>query len=93
MVVRQRLRKGGLSFRSPKSVWRDSDIDVALPYYPGMEPPFVCATIRHLLVLPNNSFHYGAKSPPLTRFGNPNRALSTRLGGNYIPIAEYAILS
>jgi hypothetical protein len=93
VVVRQQLRKAVFRFAALSPVWRDSDIDVALPYYPGMEPPFVCATIRRLLVLPNNSFHYGAKSPPLTRFGNPNRALSTRLGGNYIPIAEYAILS
>ena len=45
-----------------------SAIDVALPYYPGTQPAFVPALVRHALVLPNDSFHYGvmyaARSSP-----------------------------
>lgn len=61
LVVCGNVSKGGFSFRSLKSYLAGSDIDVAMPYYPGMEPPFVRATIRHSLVLPNNNFHYGVK--------------------------------
>jgi len=61
IVVCGNVSKGGFSFRSPKSYLAGSEIDVALPYYPGMEPPFVRATIRHSLALPNNNFHYGVK--------------------------------
>ena len=53
------VSKGGFSFRSRKAYLAGSDIDVALPYYPGTTPAFVLATIRHALVLPNNNFHYG----------------------------------
>jgi hypothetical protein len=67
IVVCGNVSKGGFSFRSPKSYLAGSDIDVALPYYPGMEPPFVRATIRHSLVLPNSSFHYGVKYAPLNK--------------------------
>jgi hypothetical protein len=53
------VSKGGFSFRSRKPYLAGSDIDVALPHYPGTPPAFVRATIRHALVLPNNNFHYG----------------------------------
>jgi hypothetical protein len=53
------ISKGGFSFRSRKSYLAGSDIDVALSYYPGTQPAFVRATVRHSLVLPNSSFHYG----------------------------------
>jgi hypothetical protein len=66
-VVCCNVSKGGFSFRSPKSYLAGSDIDVALPYYPGMEPPFVRATIRHSLVFPNNRFHYGVKYAPINK--------------------------
>ncbi len=55
------ISKGGFSFRSRKSYLAGSDIEVALPYYPGAQPAFVRATVRHSLVLPNNNFHYGVK--------------------------------
>jgi hypothetical protein len=53
------LSKGGFSFRSRKAYLVGSAIDVALPYYPGTQPAFVPALVRHALVLPNDSFHYG----------------------------------
>jgi hypothetical protein len=51
------LSKGGFSFRSRKAYMVGSAIDVARPYYPGTQPAFVPALIRHALVLPNDSFH------------------------------------
>ena len=53
------VSKGGFSFRSRKAYLAGSDIDVALPYYPGTTPAFVLATIRRAVVLANNNFHYG----------------------------------
>jgi hypothetical protein len=53
------ISKGGFSFRSRKAYVAGSTIDAALPYYPGTQPVFVDALIRHALVLPNNNFHYG----------------------------------
>jgi hypothetical protein len=61
------ISKGGFSFRSRKSYLAGSDIDVALPYYPGTQPAFVRATVRHSLVLPNSSFHYGVKYAATSR--------------------------
>jgi hypothetical protein len=55
------ISRGGFSFRSRKSYLAGSDIEAALPYYPGTQPAFVRATVRHSLVLPNNNFHYGIK--------------------------------
>jgi len=55
------ISKGGFSFRSRKSYLAGSDLEAALPYYPGTQPAFVRATVRHSLVLPNNNFHYGVK--------------------------------
>jgi hypothetical protein len=59
--------KGGFSFRSRKSYLAGSDIEAALPYYPGTQPAFVRATVRHFLVLPNNNFHYGVKYTTTSR--------------------------
>jgi hypothetical protein len=53
------VSRGGFSFRSGKAYLAGSDIAVALPYYPGTQPAFVRATIRHALALPNDNFHYG----------------------------------
>jgi hypothetical protein len=61
------ISRGGFSFRSRKSYLAGSDIEVALPYYPGTQPAFVRATVRHSLVLPNNSFHYGVKYAATSR--------------------------
>jgi hypothetical protein len=61
------VSKGGFSFRSHKSYLAGSDIAVALPYYPGTQPAFVRATIRHALVLPNDNFHYGVMYAPTNR--------------------------
>ena len=61
------ISKGGFSFRSRKSYLAGSDIEVALPYYPGTQPAFVRATVRHSLVLPNSSFHYGVKYAATSR--------------------------
>ncbi len=61
------ISRGGFSFRSRKSYLAGSDIEVALPYYPGTQPAFVRATVRHSLVLPNNNFHYGVKYAATSR--------------------------
>ena len=61
------VSKGGFSFRSRKTYLAGSTIDAALPYYPGTQPAFVSALIRHALVLPNNNFHYGVMYAGITR--------------------------
>jgi hypothetical protein len=63
------VSRGGFSFRSTKAYLAGSDIAVALPYYPGTQPAFVRATIRHALALPNDNFHYGVM------YGATNRTL------------------
>jgi hypothetical protein len=65
------VSKGGFSFRSQKAYVAGSDIGVALPYYPGTQPAFVRATIRHALVLPNDNYHYGVM------YAATNRTLRT----------------
>jgi hypothetical protein len=61
------VSKGGFSFRSRKTYLAGSSIDAALPYYPGTQPMFVSALIRHALLLPNNNFHYGVMYAGITR--------------------------
>jgi hypothetical protein len=61
------VSKGGFSFRSRKTYLAGSSIHAALPYYPGTQPMFVSALIRHALVLPNKNFHYGVMYAGITR--------------------------
>jgi PilZ domain len=62
------VSKSGFSFRSRKTYLAGSAIDAALPYYPGMQPAFVAAVIRHALVLPNSNYHYGVMYAAPHRF-------------------------
>jgi len=52
-------RKAVFLSEAARHIWRAPAMDAALPYYPGTQPVFVSALIRHALVLPNNNFRYG----------------------------------
>jgi PilZ domain len=53
------LSKRGFGFRSRKHYPIGGEIDVAVPFYPGTPPSFVRGSVRHVTVLPGNSFQYG----------------------------------
>jgi hypothetical protein len=65
------ISRSGFSFRSRRAYVVGSEIDAALPYYPGTQPVFVAALIRHSLVLPNNNFHYGVMYALKNRIPKP----------------------
>lgn len=71
-----------------------SAIGAALPSYPGTQPVLLDALIRHVLVLPNNNFfHCGVMCAATSLPANCGCAESTVAGANYIPVAEYVMLS
>ena len=53
------LSKRGFGFRSRKQYPIGCEIDVAVPFYVGTPPAFVRGSVRHVTVLPGNSFQYG----------------------------------
>jgi len=54
------ISKGGLCFRSRHRYEENASIEVAVPYYPGQPPVFVCARIVRVEELPRlNLFRYG----------------------------------
>lgn len=58
------ISKGGLSFRSRKAYPAGAEIGAAVPFYPGSQPVFVAATIRHVDALPIHNYHYGVMYTP-----------------------------
>ena len=53
------LSKRGFGFRSRKQYPVGSEIEVAVPFYPGTPSVFVRGSVRHVTALPGNNFQYG----------------------------------
>jgi PilZ domain len=53
------LSKRGFGFRSRKHYPVGAEIEVAVPFYVGTPPSFVRGSVRHVTVLPGNSYQYG----------------------------------
>ncbi len=53
------LSRRGFGFRSRKQYPVGSEIEVAVPFYPGTPPAFVRGSVRHVTALPGNNFQYG----------------------------------
>jgi hypothetical protein len=53
------LSRRGFAFRSRKVYPVGSQVEAAVPFYPGTPPSFVLGAIRHVTALPNRNFHYG----------------------------------
>ena len=68
------LSKRGFGFRSRKLYPIGSQIEAAVPFYPGTPPSFVLGTVRHVTALPNHNFQYGVMyvsgATDVIHFGN-----------------------